>query len=191
MSRRGLSLVLVAGACLAGCATSPPPLPPTAAADCGPADVAAPVLRLAPAALGRELAVQQQLTVTTQGRTQRIDVLLEADAGAVRLALVHMGQTAARLSWDGRELQETRAPWLPDAVSGERILSDLQLAMWPATAVRAALPPGWFLDTTADTRVLRHGTTPVVAVAYPSPSRIEIDQRHDGYRLVVDTRDAR
>jgi len=185
---KGLALSLLVALGAIGCASAPP-APPVAAADCGPADVAAPVLRLAPAALGRELAVQQQLTVTAQGRTQRIDVLLEADAAAVRLALVHMGQTAARLTWDGRDLQETRAPWLPEQVSGERILSDLQLAMWPATAVRAALPPGWFLDTTVDARLLRHGTATVVAVSYPSASRIEIDQRHDKYRLVVDTRE--
>lgn len=183
--KRFAATLLIAVA-LAGCATTSR-TSLKAAADCGPAD-AVPVLRLSPASLGRELAVQQQLAATVKGQTHRIDVLLEADASAVRMALVSMGQTAARLEWDGQQLSETRAPWLPAVVSGERILSDLQLAMWPEAAVRAALPPGWFLDTVAGGRVLRQATDPVVAVTYPSASRIEIDQRRDQYHLVVDTR---
>ena len=173
-----LALVLA----LAGCA-APPARPP---ADESGAD-AAPVLRLPPASLGRALAAQQQLAVTVKGKTNRIDVLLEADAKAVRLALVSMGQTAARLEWDGQRLTETRSPWLPAVVSSERILSDLQLALWPEMAVRAALPAGWFLDVTASGRVLRQNTAIVATVAFPSPSRIELDQRRDGYHLVIDT----
>ena len=179
---------LLLAAALAGCAATPRTSLPKGADDCGP-DQAVPVLRLSPASLGKELAVQQQLSVTTRGQTQRVDVLLEVDATAVRLALVAMGQTAARLEWDGQKLSETRASWLPAAVSGERILSDLQLALWPEAAVRAALPPGRFLDTVpGGGRVLRQATDPVVAVTYPSASRIEIDQRRDQYHLVVDTR---
>ncbi|MET0348848.1 MAG: DUF3261 domain-containing protein [Rhizobacter sp.] len=186
MTRRAWCTLLLAAA-LAGCATPSRTSLPKAADDCGP-DQSAPVFRLSPASLGKDLAVQQQLAVTTRGQTQRVDVLLEVDATAVRLAVVAMGQTAARLEWDGRKLSETRASWLPAAVSGERILSDLQLALWPEAAVRAALPPGWFLDTVAGGRVLRQATETVVAVTYPSASRIEIDQRRDQYHLVVDTR---
>jgi len=178
---------LLLAAALAGCAATPRTSLPKVADDCRP-DQATPVLRLSPASLGKELAVQQQLSVTTRGQTQRVDVLLEVDATTVRLALVTMGQTAARLEWDGQQLSETRSSWLPAVVSGERILSDLQLALWPEAAVRAALPPGWFLDTVAGGRVLRQATDPVVAVTYPSSSRIEIDQRRDQYHLVVDTR---
>lgn len=164
---------------LAGCATAP-----------APASDAAPVLRLSPASLGRELQAQQQLAVTARGQARRVDVLLEVDAAAVRLALVTFGQTAARLSWDGTTLTEDRAAWLPAVVSGERILSDLQLALWPEASVRAALPAGWFLDADAQGRTLRQRTVPVVTVAYPSPGRILLDQRHDGYQLVIDSREA-
>jgi hypothetical protein len=180
------AVTLLIAVALAGCATTSR-TSLKAAADCGPAD-AVPVLRLSPASLGRELAVQQQLAATVKGQTHRIDVLLEADASAVRMALVSMGQTAARLEWDGQHLTETRSPWLPAVVSGERILSDLQLALWPEAAVRAALPAGWFLDTTVAGRVLRQHTTTVATVTFPSASRIEIDQVRDGYHLVVDTR---
>lgn len=186
MPRVTPSLPALVLALLAGCAATPPQ--PSAASVAATAE--APTLRLSPASLGRSLAVQQQLSATVQGRTQRIDVLLEADAQAVRLALVSMGQTAARLTWDGVRLDEQRAAWLPAAVSGERILSDLQLALWPEDVVRASLPTGWFLDTPSGGRVLRQAAAPVVTVRYPSPQRIEIHHLRDGYQLVVDTRDA-
>ena len=110
---------LLLAAALAGCAATPRTSLPKVADDCRP-DQATPVLRLSPASLGKELAVQQQLSVTTRGQTQRVDVLLEVDATTVRLALVTMGQTAARLEWDGQQLSETRSSWLPAVVSGER-----------------------------------------------------------------------
>lgn len=176
-------------ALLAGCAVPVAQAPGQGAPEgSAVAGDATPLLRLPPAALGRSFAAQQQLAATVQGRTQRIDVLLEVDAQAVRLALVSMGQTAARLEWDGVRLQETRAAWLPAVVSGERILSDLQLALWPEAAVHEALPRGWSLDTGPAGRVLRQGATPVVNVRYPTASRIEIDHLRDGYHLVVDSR---
>ena len=166
---------------VAGCVSSPP------------ADTdrpgAAPLLRLSPQALGRSLVLQQQLTVAVRGQTHRLDVLLEADPAAVRLALVSLGQTAARLEWDGAQLKETRAAWLPSAVSSERILSDLQLVLWPAEAVRAALPPGWALAVADDrSRTLRQGDETVETVRYPTATRAELVQHRDGYRLDIESR---
>ena len=54
--------VLVLAVLLTGCATSGTTVR-SPHADCAP-DTAAPVLRLSPASLGRELVVQQQLAVT-------------------------------------------------------------------------------------------------------------------------------
>lgn len=178
-------------ALLGGCAAPRPTYQP-AVEHCGvPATPdATPLLRLAPSALGRAIAVQQQLTVTAKDQTRRIDVALEVDDGAVRLAVLAMGQTAARLVWDGTRLDETRAAWLPSAVSGERILSDLQLALWPEDAVRDALPTGWFLDAGPGARTLRFHRTVVATVAYPTPTRIELAQLRDGYQLVIDSRTA-
>lgn len=192
---RGRAGLLWAAACgigvLGGCAAPRPTYEP-ATFDCRAPTTpeATPLLRLPPATLGRTIAVQQQLTVTAKAQTRSIDVLLEADAESVRLALLAMGQTAARLVWDGTRLDEKRAAWLPAAVSGERILSDLQLALWPEDAVRDALPAGWFLDATPAQRVLRFQRTPVATVVYASPTRIELDQLRDGYQLVIESRTA-
>jgi hypothetical protein len=164
------------GALLLGCA-APPPAPMSAA----------PLLRLPPAALGRTLALAQTLTVDANGQSHSVDVLLEADAGIVRIALLNLGQVAARLTWNGTQLQETRAAWWPAAVSGARILSDLQLVWWPAAAVRAALPPGWALLDTPNERRLTEGKQVVSVVRYVSATEVELDNLRDGYRLRIDS----
>jgi hypothetical protein len=149
---------------------------------------ATPLLRLPPSALQRTLALQQQLTVQASERTERVDVLLEADEHSVRVALVSLGQTGASLEWDGRDLRLVQAPWWPRAVSAERVLSDLQLVLWPAEAVRAALPAGWTLEATASERLLRQGSDVVMRVSYPSATSAQLEHLRDGYRIRIDSR---
>lgn len=158
-----------------GCAGRPP----------APDDAAMPTLRLAPAALGRSLALQQQLVVETAGQVHRLDVLLEADASQLRLALLMAGQTAARLEWDGRELRHTSAAWWPAGVSAERVLSDLQLVLWPAAAVREALPAGWALDADEHSRVLRQAGRSIATVTFGDAHHAELVQHAQGYRLRI------
>lgn len=170
---------LVLCAWLAGCAA------PTPKAD------SVPLLRLPPAALQRELDLQQQITVryrTSAGETQH-DVLavLQADAGHTRLAAVAGTQVLARLDWDGERLQVVRSPWAPAELVPERILSDLQLALWPSDAIAAALPPGWELEAAPDRRVLRRGTETVADIRYPDADTIVLAQHHDGYTLTIRT----
>lgn len=159
-----------------------------AACASAPALPSSPLLRLSPASLGETLALQQQLTVDSRGQTQSLDVILEADAQAVRLAAMNLGQTAARLEWDGATLTETRAPWWPAAIGGERILSDLQLMLWPAEAISATLPAGWELQSEPQGRVLSHRGEAVVQVRYLTKTRSELVHLRDGYRIRVDSR---
>lgn len=104
-------------------------------------------LALAPDALGCSVAVQQQLTVQAPGQpTQVLEALLEVDAHSVRLALLHMGQRMGVLLWDGQQLQTQLSRWWPAQLSPAQVLSDMQLALWPASAVVQALPEGWVLE---------------------------------------------
>jgi len=150
---------------------------------------ATPLLRLPPSSLERPLALQQLLTAEFGSHTERLEVLLEADAQTVRVALLSAGQTGARLAWDGRELRQTQSGWWPPAVSAERVLSDLQFVLWPEAAVRAALPLGWTLGGTDGERLLRHGGDVVMRVRYLSASRVELEHLRERYRIVVETRD--
>ena len=87
-------LALVALAVLAGCATP------------GASDGGVPSLKLSPAALGRPLDLQQHITLRAAGHERQMDVLLEADPARVKLAIVAMGQVAARIEWKADERVE-------------------------------------------------------------------------------------
>jgi len=51
------------------------------------------------------------------------------------------------------------------------VLSDLQLALWPAAAIRAALPGGWTMTETNGQRVLAHNGKQVELVTYHGAER--------------------
>lgn len=177
----GLAAVLAAAAMLAACASSPvSPVSPAAA----------PLLRLAPSTLGRELTVVQQLEVQAAGQTRSLDVALEADAQSVRMAFMQLGQTVARLEWDGRQLAQSLAPGWPKVVSAERVLSDLQLVWWPAGAVRAGLAPGWQLAESPQTRELVYQGRVVTSVRKLAADHVELVQHTEGYTVQVYTRGA-
>lgn len=159
---------------LAACAAPQPPAPQQL------------TLRLSPASLGRELALQQRMTVSAHGQAQQLDVAIEADAQAVRMAVMDFGQTVARLEWDGSSLNESRARGWPDTVTGARVLSDLQLVHWPLPAIRAALPAGWSVETEGATRIVRFHDATMLRVRYPAPGSAELDNLAAGYQLRLD-----
>jgi hypothetical protein len=166
----------LAATCWVGCATQPPlAAHPT------------PLLRLSPSSLGKTLSLRQHLNFTVVGKNQQLDALLETDTTAIRLALFSLGQTAARLSWDGQKLEEFRAPWWPPAVSSVKILSDLQLVLWPTSAIQANLPPGCTLVEHEQARLLKEGTQVVATVQYLTPTRTVLTNVREGYRLQIDS----
>ena len=146
-----------------------------------------PVFRLQPQDLGRVLMAHQRLSVYVDGEIHRLEVLLEADADALRVALFSVGQSGARLEWDGRRLHQTNASWWPELVQGERVLSDLQLVLWPAAAIRAVLPVDWTLAEGGGERVLRHRLQNVITIRYIGSDRVEFTHRLDGYRLIIES----
>ncbi|WP_245622529.1 DUF3261 domain-containing protein [Pseudoxanthomonas dokdonensis] len=165
---------------LVGCATQAPPAP-VAAAD------TLPPLRLSPASLGRSLSLQQRLTFLADGRQRSVEALLEADPQQVQLLVLAMGQTGSRLRWDGQTLQEQRAAWLPPQVQGARVLDDLQLSLWPAPAIQAALPAGWQLQADGDHRVLSHDGQPRWTMQRLAADTIRLDNLVQGYQLTIET----
>lgn len=173
--RRWLLVLLLA---LSACASSPPAVSPQA-----------PLLRLSPASAGRTIALAQKLDIDARGQRQTVEALLEVDASSVRLALLQLGRPLARLEWDGRQLQQERAPGVPESLSAERILSEMQLVQWPADAIRAALPSGWSLRESEGgaQRELLQGDAPVIRVRYPSPQLAELEHLRDGYRLRIES----
>jgi hypothetical protein len=148
-----------------------------------------PPLRLAPAALGRELSLQQKLHFRFGTQQRELDALLEVDASEVRLAVQALGQTGVSLRWDGSELQQQRASWLPEAVRGERVLDDLQFVLWPADAVRAALPPDWRLEEHAGVRRLLRNETVWLSATPLDPQRVRLENFAERYSLEIESAD--
>jgi len=159
------------------------------AATRAPAAHASPQLRLAPALLGRPLNLQQHLTLRAPGRDQQLDVLLEADAQHVQMGLVAMGQVAARLDWNGTTLTESKASWWPQEVSGSRILSDLQLTLWPVDAIQAALPAGWRLVEDGNVRTLTQDGEVVTVITRLNAMLVQLDERREHFQIKIESRD--
>ncbi len=147
------------------------------------------MLALTPSSLGRELHLAQRITVVRGAQRTTLDAQLEADAQSVNLAAFLLGQTVARLSWNGVTLEETHSTRVPQVVTPARILSDVQLAFWPTAAVRAGLPTGYSLEEVASTRTVLRAGQPFETVVTVSPERTELEHFAFGYRLIIESRE--
>lgn len=147
----------------------------------------APLLRLSPASLGRELAVVQNMEVELQGHKMSFDTALEVDQTELRLAVLQMGQTIARLSWNGEQLSQVLAPGWPEVVPAEQVLSDLQYVWWPRGRIQAALPSGWRLVENPGGRELLHGERQVLSVSVLRAGVIELRRAEPGYTVRLHT----
>ncbi len=148
-----------------------------------------PTLQLAPASLPQPLQLQQRLQFRFSSHERELDALLEADGQQVRLAVQAMGQTGVRMVWDGTTLEQTRAPWLPPQVRGERVLDDLQFALWPADAIRAALPAGWTLREADGVRSLEQGGKAWLLRDTLPDGRVRLRNQAEGYELLIESMD--
>lgn len=170
-------IATVALLALAGCtppATRPPP-------------EAAPLFALAPSALPGGLAEQQRLSFEHGDRRETVDAMVQANPEAVRLVIHAQGQVALRLDWDGEELKQKRMPWLPEAIDGARVLSDLQLVFWPADALRTQLPAGWTLEDDGARRTLRDARGTVAWVEREDADTRVLHQARLRYQLRIDS----
>ncbi len=150
-----------------------------------------PALGLSPAALDGTLALEQRLVFERGDRSDTVDALVEADARVVRIVLHRQGQVMLRLAWDGKVLQQTRAPQLPAALSAQRVLDDLQLVHWPVHAINAALPQGWQLREENGARLLAHRDEVVATVRWTGENQARLENLREGYRLGISSVPAR
>ena len=151
--------LIVALALLGACSSTPPAQP-------GRLN-----LKLAPAALGASIAIQQHLKVEREGRTDDLDAALEIDSEHVELVGLALGQRVLTLNYNGKELTSWRHAMLPSQVRTEDVLEDLQLTLWPVEAIRAALPPGWRIEKDGLHRTLYEGEELVATIDYSGMPR--------------------
>lgn len=172
------ALGALALAALAGCASAPPPPPRLA-------------LKLAPADLGAAFSVQQHLRVERAGRSDELDAALEADASHLELVGLAFGQRVLTLHYDGGLLTSWRHPMLPAQVRAEDVLEDLQLTLWPAEAIRRALPARWRIDEQGARRTLYLDGVPVTQIDYSArpnwSGKVVLENLRYHYRLTIDS----
>lgn len=169
---------LLAGLLLGGCSTK----------EEAPARLG---LRLAPAALGETISVQQHLTVQRGGSTNDLDAALEVDADKVSLVGLALGMRVLSLEFDGKQLTEWRHPMLPAQVRAADVLEDLQLTLWPAVDIARALPAGWTIEEQGLRRTLRRQGEVVATVDYSGTPRWKgkavLDNVRYKYRLTIES----
>ncbi len=121
--------------------------------------------------------VQQKVSATFRGRSETIMVALEVDAAALNMAAITpFGQKLIQVNYDNNKLTATT---LPDArLTPALLVAFLQLALWPADAVRAGLSPQLTLQEGSGTRRIMHNDQVVMTVDYGDakvpPSRLHI-----------------
>jgi hypothetical protein len=146
-------------------------------------------LTLSPAALGESISLQQHLTVQRNDTIDELDVALEVDRHRLDLVGLALGQRVLTLSYDGQILNTWRHPMFPAVVRGEDILEDIQLILWPADAVRQALPGGWRIEENGRRRTLLAGEMPVTVINYSGEPRwngeIQLVNLRYHYRLII------
>lgn len=169
--------VVMAAVVLAGCATTAPP--PQARLG----------LKLAPSALGASISVQQHLKVERAGRTDDMDVALQVEPDAIDVVGLAMGQRVLTLHYDGKELTSWRHIMLPSQVKAEDVLEDMQLTLWPAEAVAAALPAGWRIAEQGATRTLYLDDEPIMRIVYSGQPRwsgmVVLENLRYHYKLTI------
>jgi hypothetical protein len=169
---------LLAALALAGCATQPG----------APARLG---LQLAPSALGASISIQQHLSVERGGRTDDLDVALEADPQQIDLVGLALGQRVMSLHFDGKQIASWRHPMLPAQVRAEDVLEDLQLTLWPLDAIAPALPAGWNVADRGLRRTLYKDGAVMATIDYSGAPRwsgtVVLNNLRYGYRLTIQT----
>lgn len=145
------------------------------------------------AALPQPRAVNQVVRGAFGDRELSMVCAVQADGRVVRVVGIGtIGQRLFSLEHDGRRMQSEVSPLLPAAFSPERLLADLELALWPLTALQAAYAgSAWSVsEPVAGTRRLHRDSRLVAEVHYtgadPWVFRYWISNFEFGYVLSVE-----
>jgi hypothetical protein len=104
---------------------------------------------LAPPIAPARRVVQQITAHWTNNKPATLLCVLELDKQHIAIAgLSNEGLSLFNLSYDGKKLTVDKSPLLPDSVTPEYIIADLQLVYWPVAELQKILPSPWRLVET-------------------------------------------
>jgi hypothetical protein len=148
-------------------------------------------LKLPPSTLGASVNLQQHLTVDRNGRMDELDAALEIDPERIDMVGLVLGQRVLALHFDGKTLETWRHPMMTEGLRGEDVLEDLQLTLWSADEIRAALPAGWRLEENGLRRTILEKDETVTVIDYSAQPRwsgtVELQNLRFHYRLTIRT----
>lgn len=130
-----------------------------------------PVPLLSPASLQASKSSTQVLNVAYREREFALQCVVQVTPQQMTLvALAPLGQRAFTLGYDGQKLSSEISPYVPKDLPPQRVLADLQLALWPLAAWQsqnAAADGEWQVsEPRAGLRRLRHNGRLIEEVHY-------------------------
>lgn len=177
---------------LAACRTAPPAAPVGQAATPGLPDATHPSL-VPPDAVGTRSATQV-IHAAYGARAIVLRTVIETAPG--RLDVVGVTATGQRVftaHYDGKTIDARKSPFVPDRLDPERVLADMQLALWPLPAVQAAFRERGLTVTEpfAGLRRMSRGDALLAEVHYasadPWSGRLWFVNFEFDYSLTIDT----
>jgi hypothetical protein len=178
-----LARLILVTICMAGCAHAP-----SASTASAPPTLLAPLAALSPR------AASQTIHAIYGARAITLRTAIELDAS--RLTVVGVTATGQRLftvHWDGREIESETSVFVPANVDPARVLADVQLALWPLSAVQDTMRARGVEVTEPypGVRRARREQTLVAEVHYatadPWAGRLWLVNFEQDYSLTIDT----
>ena len=180
----GLPAVMLVSLALAGCATS-------GVMHRGAASPSRPLA--SPAAAG-EHAVSQVVRGAVGDRVMTLSCVVSVKDGVMSVVgLNAMGVRLFTIRYDGKQVSVDKSFAVPDAITPDRLLADLQLVYWPLSSLQDTLKPAGFdvTEPSAGTRRLRRGDRLIAEVhlagADAWSARAWLVNLEHGYSLQIDS----
>jgi hypothetical protein len=148
---------------------------------------------LAPVAAVSPRSASQVIHAAYGDRAVTLRTALQVDAASLTLVgVTATGQRVFTASWDGKTITAERGVFVPSHVEPERVLADMQLALWPLQAVQEALGNSYEVsEPFAGVRRLKHSGRLIAEVHYagddPWSGRLWFVSFEHDYSLTVDT----
>ena len=151
-------------------------------------------ISLAPPGAVDPRSASQVIHAIYGARVVTLRTAIQIDAAGLKLVgVTATGQRLFTARWDGTSISAERGPFVPDSIDPQRVLADMQLALWPLPAVESAFRQTGLEVTEpfAGVRRLRRGDVLIAEVHYASPDpwngRLWFVNFQYDYSLTIDT----
>lgn len=122
---------------------------------------------------GPSRRVVQQIKAIWPGHEENLMCVLELDNRHIAMAgLSTDGVSLFNLHYDGKTVKLDKSPLLPERVSPELVVKDLQLVYWPLADLQKILPKQWQLVEAGNHRQLYFDNELAVDVTYLQPDAL-------------------